>query len=145
MPVEESRMSTQVIRSKRSARQKGNTALEAAFILIPLFGLIFAIVDFGLAIFVRSTMQHATREGVRYAITYQLKNGMAHDDSIKSVVTTNAMGFLDSDDNQEKIKIRYYDPATLGEVSANSPGCASIPPATPWRWSRVRGGPCGWP
>lgn len=90
--------------------------------LVPLFALIFAIVDFGLAIFVRSTLQHATREGVRYAVTYRTVDGMGHDDSIKSVVQENAMGFLSGEDGTGHISIRYYDPATLQEVGANNPG-----------------------
>lgn len=108
--------------SQRSRRQRGNAFVESAFVLVPLFALIFAIVDFGLAIFVRSTLQHAVREGARYAITYQLQTGMSHDESIKSVVQTNAMGFLNGDDNLAKIHIRYYDPSTFAEVPANAPG-----------------------
>ena len=108
--------------SRRSRRQRGNAFVESAFVLVPLFALIFAIVDFGLAIFIRSTLQHAVREGARYAITYQVKNGMGHDDSIKSVVQTNAMGFLSGADGAAKIHIRYYDPSTFTEVAANAPG-----------------------
>lgn len=85
--------------------------------------MIFAIVDFGLAVFVRSTLQHSVREGVRYAITYQTLDAQTgHDDSIKDVVRRSAMGFLNGDDNLEKIKVRYYDPQSLGEVPENDPG-----------------------
>jgi hypothetical protein len=97
--------------------------VESAFVLVPLFAMIFAIVDFGLAIFVRSTLQHAVREGVRYAITYQTLDAQTpHDDSIKEVVKRSAMGFLHNEENLEKVKIRYYNPTDLGEVQANSPG-----------------------
>ncbi len=96
--------------------------VEAAFVIVPLLALIFAIIDFGLAIFVRSTLQHATREGVRYAITYRTFTGMGHDASIKKVVQEAAMGFLDGQENLNKIKIRYYDPSNLTEVADNSPG-----------------------
>ncbi len=114
-------MEASVTRSRRS-RQRGNAFVEAAFVLVPLFALIFGIVDFGFGIFIRSTLQHAVREGVRYAVTYQTVGGMGHDDSIKSVVKASAMGFLNADDKAAKIKIRYYDPTTLTEVSSNSPG-----------------------
>lgn len=107
---------------RRRSGQKGNTFVEAAFVLVPLFALIFAIVDFGLAIFVRSTLQHATREGVRYAVTYQTMSGLGHDASIKSVVQSASMGFLAGDSGAEKIHIRYYDPISFAEVSDNSPG-----------------------
>ncbi len=108
--------------SVRRSRQRGNAFVEGAFVLVPLFALIFAIVDFGLAIFVRSTLQHATREGVRYAITYQTEPGLGHDDSIKQVVQESAMGFLNDSSDLEKVQVRYYDPTTFLEVPNNAPG-----------------------
>ena len=99
--------------------------VEAAFVLLPLFALIFGIVDFGLAIFVRSTLQHATREGVRYAVTYQTVDGLGHDGSIKAVVQNSAMGFLNGQNGLDKIEIHYYDPTTFNEVTgagSNGPG-----------------------
>jgi Flp pilus assembly protein TadG len=53
-----------VIRNK-----KGQTIIEFALIAIILFGLIFLIVDLGIMLFVNLSMQHAVREGTRYAIT----------------------------------------------------------------------------
>ena len=105
----------------RRRNQKGNTFLEAALVLVPLLALIFAIVDFGLAIFVRSTLQHAVREGTRYAVTYRTMTGMGHDASIKAVVQRSAMGFLAGDEGKHRIFIRYYDPVTLAVVSNNLP------------------------
>ena len=102
--------------------QKGNTVLEAALVLVPLLALIFGIVDYGLAIFVRSTLQHAVREGTRYAVTYRTMSGMSHDTSIKAVVQRSAMGFLAGDEGKNRIFIRYYDPVTLAEVPNNLPG-----------------------
>lgn len=113
-------MTRQAAPSRR--RQRGNSFVEAAFVLLPLFGFIFAIVDFGLAIFVRSTLQHATREGVRYAVTYQTFDGMGHDASIKQIVQESAMGFLAGEDGLDKIHIRYYNPNTFLEVPQNFPG-----------------------
>ncbi len=112
----------QTLTLTRRRRQRGNAFVEAAFVLVPLFALIFAIVDFGLAIFVRSTLQHATREAVRYAITYRTVDGMGHDASIKEVARQSAMGFLNGDDHLEKVHVRYYDPGTFLEVPDNSPG-----------------------
>jgi Flp pilus assembly protein TadG len=106
----------------RRRSQRGNAFVEMAFVMLPLFAILFAIVDFGFAIFLRSTFQHAVREGTRYAVTYQTIGGKGHDDSIKSVVQTSAMGFLAGDDGLQKIKIRYFNPDTLVETAANAPG-----------------------
>lgn len=104
------------------AGRAGNAFVEASLVLVPLLALIFAIVDFGLAIFVRTTLQHATREGVRYAVTYQTMSGMGHDASIKTVVQRAALGLLNGQQGLSKIHIRYYDPITFQEVQSNSPG-----------------------
>src|SRR3990172_11341519 len=49
--------------------KKGQTMVEFALIGILLFGLVFAVIDFGYMFYVNLTMQHAVREGARYAIT----------------------------------------------------------------------------
>ena len=103
-------------------RRRGNAFVEMAFMLIPLMALMFGIIDFGFAIFMKSTFQHAVREGSRYAVTYQMVAGEGHDGSIKSVVKSSAMGFLSSTAAEQKIKIRYYNPDTLIETAENAPG-----------------------
>jgi len=106
----------------RRRRQPGHALMEGGLVLIPFFALFFGIVDYGMAIFLRNTFQHAVREGVRYAVTYQTVNASTGQDaSIKSVVQTNAMGFLDGA-NANLIQIHYYDKNTLVETGSNSPG-----------------------
>ena len=112
-------MSGTACRSHRE-RQSGNAMIESAMILLPLMALIFAFIDHGVAIFLQNTFQHAVREGVRYAVTYQVMPGMGQDASIKSVVRQNAMGFLNRCD--DCIKVRYYRSDTLAETPDNLPG-----------------------
>lgn len=106
--------------------ERGSAMLEAALVFLPLFALIFAIVDFGFAMFLRSTLQHAVREGTRYAVTSQVSSGLGHDASVGAVVKYNALGFLNSSAVGSgagcTICIRYYDPASGNEVAANAPG-----------------------
>lgn len=106
--------------------ERGNAMLEAALVFLPLFALIFAIVDFGFAMFLRSTFQHAVREGCRYAVTSQVSVGMGHDASIGQVVKYHSLGFLNSSSVGSgggcTICIRYFDPDTGNEVAANAPG-----------------------
>src|SRR6266545_4577806 len=56
------------IRIGKSGR-RGAEILEVALIIVPLFGMIFLLLDISMVIFLRSTFQHAVREGVRYGIT----------------------------------------------------------------------------
>lgn len=101
---------------------QGHALMEGGLVFIPFFALMLAIVDFGMAIFLKNTFQHAAREGVRYAVTYQTTGGMGHDYSIRQVVKTNAMGFLNTAAGDSMIHIRYYNPNTLLETGGNNPG-----------------------
>jgi len=113
------------MRRTQSAR-RGNAVMEVAMITVPLFGLLFGIFDFGYAVFLRSCLQNAVREGVRYAVTYQtVSPSTCQDESIKQQVRWGGMGFLSAPANYDKIKVRYYDPATFTEILApggNAPG-----------------------
>jgi TadE-like protein len=121
---------TGLFAGRRRRSRRGNAILEMAIVAIPLFGLLFSIVDFGLAIFIRTTLQHSVREGVRYAVTYGTSGGKCQDASIKEKVQQSAMGFLNGSDGEAKIKIRYFaidenNPGTFSEFGAgtgNAPG-----------------------
>jgi Flp pilus assembly protein TadG len=102
--------------------RRGAAMVELALVLLPLLALIFGIIDFGFAIFLRSTLQHAARQGARYAVTSRTEPGMGHDASIRSAVQRSAMGLLDGADGAAKIKIRYYVPGTLVETQSNAGG-----------------------
>ena len=49
----------------------GQTLVEFAFVAFVFFGFLFAVMDFAIMFYVNLTMQHAVREGTRYAITGQ--------------------------------------------------------------------------
>ncbi len=52
-------------------QKKGTSTVEFTFIILLVLAAIFLIVDLGLMLYVNLTMQHAVREGARYAITGQ--------------------------------------------------------------------------
>jgi len=81
-----------------------------------------AIIDFSFGIFLRATLQHAVREGVRYAVTSRTEPNLGHDASIRQVVQRNAMGFLNGTEGASRIHIRYFTPGTLTETQDNSGG-----------------------
>jgi Flp pilus assembly protein TadG len=51
------------------SNNKGQATVEFALVAIVFFGILFAIFDLSLLFYVNLTMQHAVREGTRYAIT----------------------------------------------------------------------------
>src|SRR4051812_6222325 len=94
----------------RNRRRGGQTMLELTFTFFPFFALLFAFIDFGMAIFIMTTLQNAVREGCRYAITYQTGAGGAtgQDASIKNVVAQYSMGFASATALPAQIVINYY-------------------------------------
>ncbi len=103
--------------------QRGAQIVEASFVFLLLLGLFWLLIDVAWVIFVKATLQHAVREGCRYAITSQTDviNGLGHIDSIKQVVQRHAMGLLSADD-LGKVHVRFYQPGTLQQVNDNRGG-----------------------
>lgn len=100
--------------------------VEMALVFLPTFALIFAFIDFGLAIFAWSSLQNAVREGCRYAITYQTGPG-GQDAAIKAVVQQFSMGFVSATASPAQIVINYYVPGAVTPtlvtgVNSNAPG-----------------------
>ena len=73
---------------------KGAELVEFSLVMIPLFGILFLVIDLSWMLFARATLQYAVREGVRYAVTGQTMSGMGQDASIRSVVQQSSMGIL---------------------------------------------------
>jgi len=123
--------------SPKTARSRcGQALVELPLVLIPLVALLVAIIDFSFAIFLRSTFQHAVREGARYAVTSRTEPGLGQDASIQTTVQRNAMGFLNGPEGAGRIHIRYYLPGTLAETQSNAGGNiveVSVEGYT-WRW-----------
>ncbi len=115
--------------------------MEVAFVLVPLLGLTFLLLNLSMAICLRATFQHAVREGVRYAITGQNSPGPCQDDSVKAYVQANAAGFLSSTYAKNTLHVHFINPTT-GAVSNNQGGNiveASVEayqysPWAPYRW-----------
>jgi len=111
------KLTKSVRKSKKS--QCGQAMLESALVIIPLFAILCAIIDFSMALFVRSSLVLAVREGARYAVTGQTGYGGAacQDASIKNVVQDNSMGVLAGATGLAKININYYN-STGTDISA---------------------------
>lgn len=118
--------------------QRGNAILESAIILGPMFMMLFAIVDFSIAILLKNTLIEAVREGVRYGVTGQTIAGAGgEDNSIKQIVQNNSLGFLNST-NTNLITVTYYSPTTLTVVTgtgSNAPGNVLQVQVTGFSWA----------
>lgn len=94
---------------RRAGSRRGNTLVELALVIVPMFALLLSIVEVSLPIFKKSTFLAAVREGCRYGITYQTTyNGTSYSSqtaAIKAVVQANSMGFLT---DTSLVHVNYY-------------------------------------
>lgn len=108
-------------RKSRKLSERGAELVEFALVLIPLLIISFVIMNVAWVFFAQATIQYAVQTGVRYAVTGTAKSGMGQDASIKSVVQSNAMGFLNGDAGLNMISVTYYNPGNLS-VDLTGPG-----------------------
>src|SRR5713226_3998926 len=90
-------MTTQpVLSSARRRRQRGSQSVEAALITLIMFALVFLLMDISLSLFIKSTLQEAARDGVRFAVTEQVLSGDSG--SIAEVVSLISNGPCEASD-----------------------------------------------
>ena len=86
-------------KAKCSNRSRGTTTVEFAITASLFFLLVFMVLDYALYGFIKLTMQHAVREGARYAITGQVDlDPQADSDRQRAVIQKirhNSMGYFD--------------------------------------------------
>lgn len=101
---------------KSQRRRTGASIVEMSLVVLALFGLLFLLMDLSWVVFAKATIQHAVREGCRFAVTSQTLAGLNHIASIREVVRRNSMGFI----NQSQtglIQVRFYSPDSLLELT----------------------------
>ncbi len=110
------------IQKKRGWRNRlkgraGNAMIEFSLCALPLFALFFGISDIALAVFIKSMLQSAVRDGVRFGITYATTlNGTSCTNQttcIKQVVQGASLGFLSGTSGAAYIAVRYFQPTDL--------------------------------
>jgi Flp pilus assembly protein TadG len=107
-------------RAAHRHRESGSALIECTLVLLPLLALVFITMDSAWALFARATLQHAAREGVRYAVTATPLSGSCMNASIRQVVQTNSFGFITAANAATSITVTYLDPKTLAVVSGAS-------------------------
>jgi len=107
------------ISANRRRKSGGQAIVENALTLIPLLTMIFGMTDFGLMIFRWTTLQNSVREGVRYAVTFQVDTSGSQATSIEDQVTAYAFGLVKTSDSPQTIFVKYYNPTTFAQVTTN--------------------------
>ena len=119
---------------RRRRWQRGTSAVEAAIILNAFFMLLFGLIDFSVAVFMKNCVQSAVRDGVRAGVTGAAPDGHVND-NIKAVVEASSLNFV----KDSMITITYTNPATMTVVTDNTgPSSGNILTVTvsglSWAW-----------
>jgi len=102
--------------NRRRNSQRGSELLAGLLALLILIPFFVVIIDISWGVFIKVSLQHAVREGVRFAVTSQVSaasggGNLGHIDSIKGVVTRYAGNILRG--QEDKIKVEFFDGTTL--------------------------------
>ena len=117
--------SDQMLRPALLRDESGSQMVELGLVMLPLMAVVFLFVDAAWIFFAQQSLQNAVQTGVRAAITSYVPaeaNGTipGQDSYLKSVVQSNAMGFLSGQAGLNEITIAYYSPSNLSQVLTGS-------------------------
>jgi Flp pilus assembly protein TadG len=75
--------------------KNGQALVEFALVVLLLFGILFTIMDLGIMFYVNLTMQHAVREGLRYAVTGRSDLGADRRSALIQKIKNSSNGLYD--------------------------------------------------
>lgn len=124
----------QTAQTKRKRdRRSGAEFMEFTLVLLPLFAILFVLIDASWAIFAKSTLMYAVRTGVRNGITITGTQATTANETltqmVKDTVQNNALGILRGTSGRAYIQVHYFaqdssSSTGLTDVSTQSTGNA---------------------
>jgi Flp pilus assembly protein TadG len=110
--------------------KNGQALVEFALVTLLLFGLLFTNIDLGIMFYVNLTMQHAVREGTRYAVTGQIGASANRRAALIQKIRDSSVGLYDKNLHVPKDPaIKVINPSnvtfpnyTSGTVQQGNPG-----------------------
>lgn len=111
-------------RHLRRGGRGGQSMVEFALTFLLFISMVLGFGQMGLTLWIKTTLHHAVREGVRYAITGATKGALGHDASIRQKVMIASAGLIQPAQADALIHIEYYDQS--GVVTAENDGGNTI-------------------
>ena len=98
--------------------------IEFALCFLLFLGTIVGFGQMAMAVWIKTTLHHAVREGARFAITGQTIGGAGQDSSIRQVVSRSTAGVLTPAQAASLVTIEFFDQA--GAATASNAGGNTI-------------------
>jgi len=114
---------------RRGKRERGDAMVEGALYFLPLMAIIFAILDFSMALFITGAFQEAARDACRITTSYNLTyNGTTYATQTalaKAVVYSESFGFITAtnDASSHYVNVNYYFPDDLSTPATCATNC----------------------
>jgi Flp pilus assembly protein TadG len=99
----------QAPKSDRRHAQRGQAMIEFALCFLLFLGTVVSFGQMAMAVWIKTTLHHAVREGARYAITGQTMGGAGQDSSIRQVVSRSTAGVLSVAQASSMVTIEFFD------------------------------------
>jgi Flp pilus assembly protein TadG len=106
--------------ASRATGRRGQSMIEFSLCFLLFLGTVVGFGQLALAIWIKTTLHYAVREGARYAITGQIIGTSGQDDSIRQVISRNTAGMLSVAEAATMVTIDYFDQA--GAPTASNAG-----------------------
>jgi Flp pilus assembly protein TadG len=96
---------------------RGQTIVEFALAAVIFFSLLFLVMDLGLMFYANFTMQHAVREGTRYAITGRIDAAPNQRAAVINTIKNKSNGLCDDNRCND---IKFYRVAVNNHIVSES-------------------------
>ena len=97
--------------------------IEFSLCFLLFLGTIVGFGQMAMAVWIKTTLHHAVREGARFAITGQTIGGAGQDSSIQQVISRSTAGVLSTAQAASLVSIEFFDQAgapTASNASGNT-------------------------
>ncbi|MDA0207399.1 MAG: pilus assembly protein [Acidobacteria bacterium] len=106
--------------TNRRRSQRGQAMIEFSLCFLLFLGTIVGFGQMAMAVWIKTTLHHAVREGARFAITGQTIGGAGQDSSIQQVISRSTAGVLSTAQAASLVSIEFFDQA--GAPTASNAG-----------------------
>lgn len=95
--------------------------IEFSLCFLLFLGTVVGFGQMAMAVWIKTTLHHAVREGARFAITGQTIGSSGHDSSIQQVVSRSTAGVLSAAAAASLVTIEFFD-QTGAPTASNADG-----------------------
>lgn len=129
--------------TSRRTRQRGAVIIEATLTLLLYLGIVLALFDFGMVLFIQQTLTHRARDAARYAVIHAYENSGTLTPKVRNLAlcgnTTSCSGLFGLTPGDVSVELKYAaaSPTTSDAVVITIPS-KTYSPLSPSRGPLAR-------